>query len=124
MAITRKKPLSCPIEVTISIVSARWKARIIWQLAESRKTFTPLKGAVGAVSDRMLNEQLTQLIDDKVVDYEQAGQTKRYGLTALGHALLPVLRSMHDWGEKAVHHRLREEAGDRRAAPHLASAGG
>ena len=105
MPISRKKPLVCPIEVALNVVAARWKARIVYQLAAEPKSFTQLRAGIDGISDRMLTTQLSQLVDDAVVLQGTDTDEKHYRLTALGLALLPVLAAMYDWGELAIERR-------------------
>ena len=105
MAITRKKLSGCPIEATISAISARWKARIVWQLAEAPKTFVSLRAGVEGISDRMLTEQLAQLTADLIIEPDPQS-ARLYRLSELGQLLLPVLDAMRRWGE------MRLESGE------------
>jgi DNA-binding HxlR family transcriptional regulator len=102
MAISRKRPLDCPIEVTISALSARWKARLIWQMADGPLSYGALRRQVEGISDRMLNEQLSQLVEDRIVGRQDAAEGPRYQLTELGVVLLPVLEAMFAWGSKSI----------------------
>lgn len=105
MAITRKKASTCPIEVTINAVSARWKAMILWQLRAGPQRFGALRGAIAGISDRMLQNQLSQLLEDGVVHRAGSAATPRWQLTALGTQLLPVLDAMQAWGSAAQQQR-------------------
>lgn len=105
IAITRKKPLQCPIEATLAAISARWKARIVRQLAMSPQAFIPLRKSVPGISDRMLTEQLSQLVDDHIVALERDDIGQRYRLTPLGHSLIPVLQMLHHFGEALIDRR-------------------
>lgn len=107
MAITRKKPQQCPIEATLAAISARWKARIVWKLAASPHAFSALRQSVTGISDRMLTEQLSQLMRDRIIVLERDDIGQRYKLTSLGLSLLPVLRALHDFGEKMIEGRER-----------------
>lgn len=105
MPIARKKLPLCPIEVTISAVSARWKARIVWRLAEAPASFTSLRESVAGISDRMLTAQLAELASDGVVASAATGTLARYDLTPLGRDLVPVLEVLQRWGEVVIERR-------------------
>jgi DNA-binding HxlR family transcriptional regulator len=111
IAITRKKASQCPIEATIAAISARWKSRILWQLAAAPHSFTALRQGVAGISDRMLTAQLGQLVDDGIVALRHGEAGNRYALTTLGVSLLPVLRVMQQWGEALIERRAGAVAG-------------
>jgi len=116
MAIPRKRPIDCPIEVTLSAMSARWKARIIWCLADEASSFGALRAKVTGISDRMLTVQLSELMADGVVETDVSAKNGAYRLSAMGVSLLPVLDAMKAWGTSVIEKRdeRQEEWRDRR----------
>ncbi|MBC7940037.1 MAG: helix-turn-helix transcriptional regulator [Chitinophagaceae bacterium] len=74
-------------------------------MAMSPHAFIPLRKSVPGISDRMLTEQLSQLVDDHIVAQERDDIGHRYRLTPLGQSLIPVLQMLHHFGEALIDRR-------------------
>lgn len=74
-------------------------------MALSPQAFVPLRKSIPGLSDRMLTEQLSQLVDDHIVALERDDIGHRYRLTPLGHSLIPVLQMLHHFGEALIERR-------------------
>ena len=81
----------CPVEVTLSLISDRWKVLIIRDLLNGTKRFGELRKSVGNVSQKVLTA-------NKV--YAQVPPKVEYSLTETGLSLKSVLKSMEEWGLK------------------------
>jgi len=121
MAIPRKRPLDCPIEVTLSAMSARWKARILWCLADAPSSYGALRANVAGISDRMLTVQLSELMTDGVVEAEESAKSGTYRLSAIGLSLLPVLDAMKAWGTSVIESRESNVTGNRATGAEVTS---
>lgn len=93
----------CPVEVTLSLISDRWKVLIIRDLLDGTKRFGELKKSIGNVSQKVLTSNLRSmekagLIIRKV--YAEVPPKVEYSLTETGMSLKPVLSSLADWGNK------------------------
>ncbi|MBC7927081.1 MAG: helix-turn-helix transcriptional regulator [Bryobacteraceae bacterium] len=111
MAIPRKQAPTCPIEMTINVIAARWKAMIVYQLLEAeRRSYGELRNLVEGVTDRVLTTQLAELVADGVVSSRRNGRLVHYRLTAQGRELRPIFAAMKSWGEA----RQAEQAQDLR----------
>lgn len=92
---------ACPVEVTMAALRGRWTALVIGELTRGPRGFSDLARALPALSDKVLTERLAQLAEAGVVDRRRTASWPprvSYTLTERGHALLPVLRAMWDWG--------------------------
>lgn len=111
MPISRKTPLTCPIERALHCVGARYKAMIVYRLLGGPRRYSELRRSIPDISERMLSTQLRQLIDDGVISREAqppagtgagAARSRRLGaayrLTEAGERLKPVFDAMFAWG--------------------------
>lgn len=100
-----KKQLFCPVETTLSLLSGKWKVMIIYYLLKGTVRFNQLQRDLGNITHRTLSKQLKEMEEDGLVirtDYGEIPPRVEYALSPLGKSLSPVLKAMHNWGEK--HH--------------------
>jgi DNA-binding HxlR family transcriptional regulator len=97
MGISRKEPLTCPIEIALTAIGARWKPRVVWELRTGPRRFTDLALAIPDVSHRMLTEHLRQLRTDGVIEHVTESDT-RWTLTTRGAELQRALMVLYEWG--------------------------
>lgn len=98
-----KKQVSCPVEVTLDIISGRWKVMVIHQLLDGGKRFNQLQRELNAITHRTLTKQLREMEDDGLIirkDHQEIPPRVDYTLSPLGQTLKPILYAMHDWGEQ------------------------
>lgn len=91
----------CPVEATLELIGGKYKALILWHLAEGTLRFSELKKLVAHATPKMLTQQLRELEAQKLVHrevYPIIPPKVEYSLTELGKSLMPVLVSMRDWG--------------------------
>lgn len=101
MTVPRKRPLECPIEQCVGVLSGRWKTMILWQLLEAPQRYSALEAAIGGVPQRALTQALRELADDGVI----MRRTDGWALTPLGEAMRPALLAMFDWGTRHIAER-------------------
>ena len=92
---------SCPVEVSMEILSGKWKCLMLWHLHEGRKRYKELEKIVPGVSQKMLSQQLKELERDGLINkevYAEVPPRVEYSLTDLGESAFPILEMMHDWG--------------------------
>ena len=93
----------CPVEVTLSMISDRWKVLIIRDLLSGTKRFGELRKSIGNVSQKVLTSNLRSMEDDGLIKrkvYAEVPPRVEYTLTDTGMSLKPVLDSMEKWGEE------------------------
>ncbi|WP_242883320.1 winged helix-turn-helix transcriptional regulator [Actinomadura litoris] len=92
---------SCPVEIALTALKGRWTTLVIRELLRGEHTFTELRDALPALSDKVLSDRLTHLTETGVVTRhrEPAWPSRtRYRLTPSGHRLGPVLQTLWNWG--------------------------
>lgn len=93
----------CPVEVTLSLISDRWKVLIIRDLLNGKKRFGELKKSLGNISQKVLTTNLRSMENDGLITrkvYAEVPPKVEYSLTKTGISLKPVLSSMEKWGLK------------------------
>jgi DNA-binding HxlR family transcriptional regulator len=97
----------CPIEITVALISGKWKLLIIRELLAGSKRFSMLQKSIGPVSAKMLTQQLREMETDGLVAREAFSEIPprvEYSLTAMGQSLLPILSTMRTLGMQSTRH--------------------
>jgi DNA-binding HxlR family transcriptional regulator len=98
----RKNPISdCPLTAALAALGGKWKMIIIYWLAESPRHFAALRKLMPSISQKVLTEQLRELVDDDIVRREQKGTVPQpviYSLTAYGRSLSPLVENVRKFG--------------------------
>ena len=92
----------CPVEITLKMISDRWKVLIIRDLLNGTKRFGELRKSIGHVSQKVLTTNLRSMEEDGLVSrkvYAEVPPRVEYTLTEIGVSLKPILDSMVVWGE-------------------------
>ncbi|KMY51435.1 winged helix-turn-helix transcriptional regulator [Peribacillus loiseleuriae] len=96
----------CEKELTLSIISGKWKVVILWHLGvEGPHRFSELQRLFPKISHKMLTNQLRELIEDGIVHREvfpEIPPKVEYSMTELGMTLLPIVEMMYEWGKKRI----------------------
>lgn len=99
----QKGNFNCEKELTLSIISGKWKVVILWHLGvEGPHRFSELQRLFPSISHKVLSNQLKELMEDGIVDrtvYPEIPPRVEYYMTELGMSLLPVVEMMYDWGK-------------------------
>lgn len=91
----------CPVDLTLHLISGRWKGIVIWNLRERAHRFSELKRALVSINDKMLTQTLRELEAHQIVcrTVDQVIPSKvYYSLTDEGRKLLPIMQAMNDYG--------------------------
>lgn len=91
----------CPVEITLSLISDRWKVLIIRDLLTGTKRFGELRKSLGNVSQKVLTANLRSMENDRLIIrkvYAEVPPKVEYSLSETGLSLKPVLDSMVKWG--------------------------
>ena len=92
----------CPMDVTINILSGKWKITILWHLVRGTIRFNELQRLLSNVTQKTLTMQLRELESDGIIYrkvYPEVPPRVEYGLTEIGESLKPILKSMCEWGK-------------------------
>ena len=98
----RQNPVSdCPLTAALAAMGGRWKLIIVYWLGQGPMHFAALKREMSAVSQKVLTEQLRELMEDGVVARQATGEVPApviYSLTDYGRTLAPIAESVRLWG--------------------------
>lgn len=102
---TEDPHFNCGIGPAFNVIGGKWKAVILWELNEGPKRFGELKRLVSGVSEKMLIQQLKDLVTDGLllrVARDSVPPHVEYSLTPLGISLNKALGPLADWGAQYV----------------------
>lgn len=91
----------CPVSATLDLVGGKYKALILWHLAESKLRFSELNKLIPKATAKMLTQQLREMEAQKLIHrkvFPVVPPKVEYSITELGRSLMPVLIAMRDWG--------------------------
>ncbi len=91
----------CPVEITLKLISDRWKVLIIRDLLTGTKRFGELRRSIGNVSQKVLTSNLRSMEESGLVlrkVYAEVPPRVEYSLTDTGRSLEPILDAMVVWG--------------------------
>ncbi|MDQ3820920.1 MAG: helix-turn-helix transcriptional regulator [Acidobacteriota bacterium] len=111
----RPNPVTgCPLTAALAAVGGKWKLIIVYWLAESPKHFAGLRRVMPGISQKVLTEQLRELVCDGIVERQPKGAVPspvEYSLTEYGRSVLPLVEGVRLWG-RAHLERLTSQAAD------------
>lgn len=96
------KEYPCCASLTMGVIGGKWKTVILYHLIGRKLRYNELRKLMPTVTERTLSLQLKKLEDDNII--ERKVYTKKpplkveYKLTPLGETLIPVIKSIADWG--------------------------
>ena len=98
----RPNPVSgCPLTAALAAVGGKWKLIIVYWLAQSPKHFAALRREMSSISQKVLTEQLRELVADGIVQRQPKGAIPspvEYSLTDYGRSVLPLVENVRLWG--------------------------
>ena len=103
----------CPLTAALAAFGGKWKLIIVYWLAESPKHFAALRQALPGISQKVLSQQLRELVSDGIVNRQPKGAIPApvvYSLTEYGRSLLPLVENVRQWG-RAHMERLTTQPG-------------
>lgn len=93
----------CPLTAALAAIGGKWKLIIVYWLAESPKHFAALRKAMPGISQKVLTQQLRELVSDGIVKREPKGAVPapvEYSLSDYGRSVLPLVEDVRLWGRK------------------------
>jgi DNA-binding HxlR family transcriptional regulator len=96
-----KKPYSCGLEAALEVIGGKWKFLILWNLANSPQRFGELRRLVTGISEKMLIQELKELVLADIVtrkDYHEVPPHVEYAVTEFGRSLVESVRPLCEWG--------------------------
>lgn len=98
----RPNPVSgCPLTAALAAIGGKWKLIIVYWLAESPKHFAALRHVMPSISQKVLTQQLRELVNDGIVRRQPKGAIPapvEYSLTDYGRSLMPLVEDIRLWG--------------------------
>src|SRR6476620_5899684 len=91
----------CQLTAAFAAIGGKWKLIIIYCLAESPKHFAALRKAMPGISQKVLTQQLRELMSDGLVHCEPKGTVPApviYSLSDYGRSVLPLVENVRQWG--------------------------
>ena len=107
--IIKERTYNCPVELTLSAVSGKWKVLILWNLRNKTLRYSELRRALPRVTHKMLSQQLRELEADALIHrevYPVVPPKVEYSLTDEGQRIVPMLKEMQRWG---MHYKTHPE---------------
>jgi DNA-binding HxlR family transcriptional regulator len=100
--VRRSNPVSdCPLTAALAALGGKWKMIIVYWLAGEPRHFAGLRQLMPAISQKVLTEQLRELVADDIVHREATGEVPApvvYSLTDYGRSMMPVVETVRLWG--------------------------
>jgi DNA-binding HxlR family transcriptional regulator len=100
----KNQEFTCEKELTMSIISGKYKVVIIWHLGnEGPHRFGELFRLFHGISNRILTKQLRDLEQDGIIArhiYPVVPPKVEYYLTERGETLLPIVDEIYRWGKE------------------------
>jgi DNA-binding HxlR family transcriptional regulator len=97
----------CPLTAALAAIGGKWKLIIVYWLAESPKHFAALRQAIPGISQKVLTQQLRELVNDGIILREPKGTIPapvEYSLTDYGRSVLPLVEDVRLWGRAHMEH--------------------
>lgn len=96
----------CEIELTLEVISGKWKALILWYLGNHEVIrFNEFRKIMPEITQKVLTQQLRALEDAHLIKrkiYKQVPPMVEYSLKEFGVKLMPILEQMDIWGKEYV----------------------
>ncbi len=96
----------CCTSLTMGVIGGKWKTVILYHLIEGALRYNELRKEMPTVTERTLSLQLKTLEKDGIIKrkvYTSKPPLKvEYSLTDFGKTLIPLIRSIAEWGDFAV----------------------
>jgi DNA-binding HxlR family transcriptional regulator len=97
----RNSVSGCPLTAALAAIGGKWKLIIVYWLAESPKHFAALRRAMPGISQKVLTQQLRELVNDGIARRQPKGAIPapvEYSLTDYGRSLMPLVEDIRLWG--------------------------
>lgn len=94
--------IQCPIARTAMLIGDRWTPLIVRDLAPGCRRFSELQRSLAGISPKTLSDRLRRLEEAGLISrtcFAEMPPRVEYRLTDKGHALLPILESMREFGD-------------------------
>lgn len=93
------------VAAALSVLGNKWTSLIVMELTQGSTRFSTLEKKLPKISPRTLSQRLHDLEEHQLItkqSYAEVPPRVEYSLTQKGLDLIPIIKSMADWGDK--HH--------------------
>lgn len=100
---TEKKPKACSVKDVLDVIGGKWAMPIIYNLSKGKLRFKEIERTVEGINTRMLVKELKNLESNGILTrrvFATVPPTVEYALTEKGEKLLPIIKSLHQWGQE------------------------
>lgn len=97
----------CGLDVSLKVIGGKWKPLILFHIQGEPKRFSEIKRRVGGISEKVLIQQLRELVVMNVLvrrDHHQVPPMVDYSLTSFGETLVQALAPLCEWGNRNREH--------------------
>ena len=111
----------CGLDVALAVIGGKWKPLILFHLQSGPRRFGDLRRRVAGVSEKVLIQQLRELVAVGVItrhDHQQLPPVVDYTMTTFGMTLVRALMPLCAWG---IEHRAEVEEIMTPSAPNAAT---
>ncbi|HYC37916.1 MAG TPA: helix-turn-helix domain-containing protein [Usitatibacter sp.] len=101
-------PAGCPMGACMELLGGAWTTNVVWQLSGGGRRFGELMKDIPGISAKVLTERLRALEEKGVVTrvvVPSSPPSVEYGLSELGHELVPVIHSIVRVGTRLLESR-------------------
>lgn len=91
----------CPLTAAMAAIGGKWKLIIVYWLAQSPKHFAALRHLLPDISQKVLTQQLRELVNDGIVQRKPTGAIPApvvYSLTNYGRSVSSLVEKIRRWG--------------------------
>jgi DNA-binding HxlR family transcriptional regulator len=91
----------CPLTAALAAIGGKWKLIIVYWLVESPRHFAALRQLMPGISQKVLTQQLRELISEGIVQRQPKGVIParvEYSLTEYGRSVVPLVEELRQWG--------------------------
>lgn len=93
----------CELNSALAMISGRWKSQIVYSISQGNNRFHLLKKELPHISEQVLGRQLKELEKHAIIIKKEIPGTVPIGieyiLTGKGKDLVPILKTLCDWGK-------------------------
>jgi len=93
-----------PFDGALKLISGKWKMNLLFCLSElDTMRYGEIRRVLGNITPHVLSVKLKELEANGLIDrheYPQIPPKVEYTLTEKGRTLIPILRSICDWGKE------------------------
>lgn len=87
--------------MALIVIGGKWKPLILFHVQSGPTRFSEIRRRVGGISEKVLIQQLRDLVEMKVLlrhDHQCVPPMVDYALTPFGETLVKALAPLCDWG--------------------------